>query len=185
MAFYVRKIARAKWSLLDPSSPDTIENYRADTIANDLRTTNDTLSFWKSESLDQDALEPIIVINSLLGSNIRTINLLCVPDTLMTEFDLKQEDGDTILHEYCGLHHNVISLSVGRLIDFASCVVLKTLASASTEQSLVKQIRAQDQLKTLIEWLDSGKLDYDELNEGQQKDIDRYREKLKKLDVRV
>ena len=78
MAYYVRKIARAKWSLLDPNSKDIIENYRADTIANDLKTTGNTLSFWKSESLDEDVVEPIVLINSLMGDNIKTIDFIII-----------------------------------------------------------------------------------------------------------
>lgn len=32
MAYYVRKFARAKWSLLERETEDIIDNYKADTI---------------------------------------------------------------------------------------------------------------------------------------------------------
>ena len=73
MAYYVRKIARAKWSVLNDGTEEIIENYRADAIANDMRTTNDTLSFWRVDSLSEADLEPVIVINSLLGDTINKI----------------------------------------------------------------------------------------------------------------
>lgn len=38
MAYYVRKIARAKWALLEHGAENVIENYKADTIANDMKT---------------------------------------------------------------------------------------------------------------------------------------------------
>lgn len=40
MAYYVRKIARAKWALLEHGAENVIENYKADTIANDMKTKN-------------------------------------------------------------------------------------------------------------------------------------------------
>lgn len=42
MAYYVRKIARAKWALLEHGAENVIENYKADTIANDMKTQGNT-----------------------------------------------------------------------------------------------------------------------------------------------
>lgn len=66
MAYYVRKIARAKWALLEQDAENIIENYKADTIANDMKTQGNTLSLWRVESMDKKDIDPVIVINSLL-----------------------------------------------------------------------------------------------------------------------
>ena len=48
MALYVRKISRAKWPE-DVSEFNNIAELKSDALA-DLRTQNNTLSFWKIES---------------------------------------------------------------------------------------------------------------------------------------
>lgn len=177
MAYYVRKIARAKWNLLDPASKDIIENYKADTIANDLRTTGNTLSFWKSESLDEDVVEPIVLINSLMGDKIKTIDLLFVPDTMMSSYELSPVDGDTVLEDYCKLHYNLIRLSVRGLLGFANDVVLKMLSSAEKHPELVRRLKERDQLMIICKWIDNGKLSYEKLKDGQKSDITEFKRK--------
>lgn len=90
MAYYVRKIARAKWSLLEKDTEDIIENYNADTIANDMRTQGNTLSLWKVESLSEEDIEPVVVINSLLGDTISKIDLMFIPEELLGDFRLSK-----------------------------------------------------------------------------------------------
>ena len=177
MAYYVRKIARAKWSLLDPNSKDIIENYRADTIANDLKTTGNTLSFWKSESLDEDVVEPIVLINSLMGDNIKTIDLLFVPDTMMSSYELNPVDGDTVLEDYRKLHYNLIRLSVGRLLGSADDVVLKMLSSAEKHPELVRRLKEREQLIMICKWIDDGKLNFEKLKAGQKNDVMEFQRK--------
>lgn len=177
MAFYVRKIARAKWSLLDSSAEKVIDNYRADAIANDMRTTNNALSFWKTNSLDSVDFEPIVIINSLLGDNIKTIDLLCIPEELLSDFNMIQEDGDTIVYKYRNLHYNLSSLTIKRLVDFSRDVVLRILLSSETNSKYVKRINERQQLELLDKWITEERITLDELKIKQQEAIIRHREK--------
>lgn len=100
MAYYVRKIARAKWALLEQDAENIIENYKADTIANDMKTQGNTLSLWRVESMDKKDIDPVIVINSLLGDTISKIDLIFIPEDMIRDFALKQKDGNTIVSKY-------------------------------------------------------------------------------------
>ena len=177
MAFYVRKIARAKWSLIDKSNDNIIENYRADAIANDMRTYDDTLSFWKANSLSNEDLEPIIVINSLLGDNIKKIDLLCIPEELIEGFSLQQMDGDTVVNEYKGLHYNIISLSIKKLVEFAGEVVLKAILLSDDHPEYIQRIPEQLQLKLVNNWIEKGKINFNDLKDSQKNNISKYRGK--------
>ena len=128
MAYYVRKIARAKWALLEHGAENVIENYKADTIANDMKTQGNTLSLWRVESMDKKDIDPVIVINSLLGDTISKIDLIFIPEDMITDFTLKQKDGNTVVSKYCNLHYDVVSLTVKKHILFAKDVVLKIFA---------------------------------------------------------
>lgn len=177
MAYYVRKIARAKWALLDSSAEKVIDNYRADAIANDMRTTNDALSFWKAKSLDSADFEPVVIINSLLGDYIKKIDLLCIPEEYLAGFDMKQEDGDTIVYEYRHLHYNLSSLTIKRLVDFARNIVLQILLSAEANSKYVKRINEKQQLELLDKWLTEEKITISELKSKQQEAIIKHRKK--------
>lgn len=177
MAYYVRRIARAKWTLLDKSSDEVIENYRADAIANDMRTFDNTLSFWRAESMDPEDFEPVIVINSLLGDNIKKLDLLCIPEESLLGFDLVQVDGNTIVYEYKGLHYNLVSLTIKRLIDFARDIVLNELCLVDSHPEYIWRVTENQQYELIENWLLTGKISFDDLKKTQKENIIKYREK--------
>lgn len=185
MAYYVRKIARAKWSSKECKNIESIFEYRADAIANDMRTTNDTLSFWKVDNLTQECLEPVIVINSLLGDTITRIDLICVPEERVSTFAFEQEDGDTVVQNYKKLHYNLVSLTVKSLLDFSEDVVLPILneeeikANDPTHEALIIRIAQPRQLQLVAQWIDKGEIAFEDLKEKQKEAIGKYRNKHK------
>lgn len=185
MAFYVRKFARAKWSVLEKGSEDIIENYNADTIANDMRTYGNTLSLWRVESLSDQDIEPVLVINSLLGDTISKIDLMFIPEEMMGEYSLMQEDGDTVVLNYRHLHYNVVKLSVKTHILFAKNIILKILSDDKNNQKtpgqplLIKRIAEKRQFEMIEKWIAQGDIDFTQLKEKQQNAIEKYREKAK------
>lgn len=186
MAFYVRKFARAKWNVLEKDSENIIENYNADTIANDMRTQGNTLSLWKVESLSEQDIEPVLVINSLLGDTISKIDLLFIPEEMMSEYSLVQEDGDTVVLNYRHLHYNVVKLSVKTHILFAKNIVLKILADEEANKEtqgqslLIKRLAEKRQFEMIEKWIAQGDIDFTQLKERQQSAIEKYREKANK-----
>lgn len=174
MAYYVRKIARAKWEI--PEGMDkVVENLRADAIANDLRTTKDTLSFWKAESLEPQDMEPIEVVNSLLGDKFATIKLLCIPEDKFAQLGLKMEqnekDADTVIEDCKQLHYDLVSLDVKSLLTFADQIVLHILQDSSLSgdeyapNSLVRCCQKKELIKQAKRWLGEGKFSCESLAE--------------------
>lgn len=185
MAYYVRKIARAKWRLLEKGAENRIENYYADTIANDMRTQGNTLSLWRVESLSSQDIEPVIVINSLLGDTISKIDLLFIPEEFLNDFTLEQKDGNTVVWKYKNLHYDIVELSVQKHLLFAKDVVLKILTleeqrSQSGEkknQTLIMRVGEPRQLEMITKWIDQGDIDVHDLKIKQKEAIDKQRRK--------
>lgn len=186
MAYYVRKITRAKWSVLNNGAEKIIENYRADAVANDMRTTNDTLSFWRVDSLSETDLEPVIVINSLLGDTINKIELLCIPEEMLTDFSFEQQDGDTVVINYKHLHFNMVKMTIKTLLDFAKSVVLSILHDDEKEPRedsfipLIRRIGKPEQLKLIIEWINRDEFSLDDLKEKQRETVTKQIERAHK-----
>lgn len=184
MSFYVRKIARAKWNVLNKGDENIIYNYRADTIANDLHVTDNNLSLWKVDTLESDDINPIIIINSLLNAknNINKIDLLCVPEAFVSKYSLSPNAIETVLSQKDDRHYDIVDLSVRLLMDFAAEVVIDILTKADQPENpaisdLVKTINKAEQMKLIVDWLDAGKLSYEKLGEKQRADVDKYRSK--------
>lgn len=181
MAYYVRKFARAKWSLLEKESEDIIDNYKADTIANDMRTSGNTLSLWKVDSLSDADIEPVIVINSLLGDTIAKLDLMFIPEQLIENYILQQEDGNTVVANYRNLHYNVTQLTVGKHILFAKDIMLKIIAlekqngKQQGHQPLIRRYQEKKQLEMIEKWIQMGEIDFSQLKEKQQKAIENQR----------
>ncbi len=177
MAYYVRKFARAKWSLLEKETEDIIDNYKADTIANDMRTTGNTLSLWKVDSLSDTDIEPVIVINSLLGDTISKLDLIFIPEQLIENYTLEQKDGNTVVANYSNLHYNVTQLTVGKHILFAKEIMLKLIALENQSskqpdyQPLIRRYQEKKQLEMIEKWIQKGEIDFSQLKEKQQKAI--------------
>ena len=184
MSYYVRKIARAKWSVLNKGDENIIYNYRADTIANDLHVTENNLSLWKVDTLESDDINPIIIINSLLNkkNSINKIDLLCVPEELVSKYSLSSHAIDTVLTQQDDRHYDIVNLSVRLLMDFATEVVIDILTKADQPANpsiptLVKTVKKEEQIKLIVDWLDAGKLSFDELGEKQKDEVDKYKNK--------
>lgn len=181
MAYYVRKFARAKWSLLEKGAEDIIDNYKADTIANDMRTTGNTLSLWKVDSLSDADIEPVIVINSLLGDTISKLDLVFIPEQYVSDYILEQVDGNTVVANYRNLHYNVTQLTVGKHIHFAEEIMLKIIALENqsakqpNHQPLIRRYQEKKQLEMIEKWIQMGEIDFSQLKEKQQKAIESQR----------
>ena len=180
MAYYVRKIARSKWCTLEQDAANTLSNYKADTIANDLKTSSNTLSLWKVESLSIEDTEPIIVVNSLLGDTISKIDLLFIPESCLAQFTLEQSDGNTVVSQCIDRHYNVVSLTVRSHLLFAHSVILPLLAQAAASSgngNIIRRYSEKAQLVLLEKWIADGRLDFDDLKEKQQNAILTYRQR--------
>ena len=75
--------------------------------------------------MDKKDIDPVIVINSLLGDTISKIDLIFIPEDMITDFTLKQKDGNTVVSKYCNLHYDVVSLTVKNTFCLLRMLFLK------------------------------------------------------------
>ena len=142
-----------------------------------------TISLWKVKSLSDKDIEPVLVINSLLGDTISKIDLLFIPEEMLGEYLLEQEDGDTVVSKYRHLHYNVVKLSVKTHILFAKNIVLKILEDEKTNKEtqgqacLIKRIAEKKQFEMIEKWIAQEDIEF---TAPQQSAIEKYREKAKK-----
>lgn len=179
MAFYIRKIATAKWEIAQRDTGEaTVLRYHADAVANDLRTSNNCLSIWKSASDKDEDLNPLILVNSLMGDNIKTLHLLCIPEEMLSGFSLLQEPGDTVITECVDQHFNLSVESVNGLLSFANHVVLDILAkeraAGEGQCPLILHVFRDNQMKLITQWIVEKKLKLNALKPQQLDDLDKY-----------
>lgn len=176
MAYYIRKIAKSKWTS-DFDDKGFILGYRADAIANDLKTSNDTLSLWRVDSLDSEEYRSIVAANSTLtNGKIARLYLLCIPEDMLINYTVRRTNGASKIVK-CNqlMHYDLCDLTVGSLLSFASDVVIKLL-----DDSLLLRTCIVDEIMSIIdEQIMSNNLDLSDLNEEQQKQYSNWKEKQK------
>ena len=151
-----------------------------------MKTQGNTLSLWRVESMDKKDIDPVIVINSLLGDTISKIDLIFIPEDMIRDFALKQKDGNTVVSKYCNLHYDIVSLTVKKHILFAKDVVLKIFAleearsksdTADEQPSLIKRYNEETQFVMVDQWIQSGEININQLKDRQKEALLKWREK--------
>lgn len=123
MAYFVRKIARSKWSR---SQPDDID-VRADAITSCLRTTRDTLSLWKISSEEEINHAALAIISS--QDKFETIDLIILEQQKLEALNLKivhsPQDGMTPIESLKETHFDLIELTYSKLGILKDYIITK------------------------------------------------------------
>jgi hypothetical protein len=114
-----RKISRAKWQHRHYLAENEI---RADAISGCLRTTDDTLSWWRCSTDEQDVAEVALAL--AVGPRMEKfdkIDVVVLPETDLAAAGLASEstDGDTPIKELRSRHVDLVKLDVERLAKVA------------------------------------------------------------------
>nr|WP_300837306.1 hypothetical protein [uncultured Acetatifactor sp.] len=135
MAYYVRKISRAKWQEKPLSSDDAeaiqeIKSVAADAITNCIKTTGNKLSLWKVEE-KRDAIEDIIPL--IVGfERPDTCDVIYISDEIFLEEGISlvqsPEDANTPIESLKESHYNAIVGDYEGLGKFAK-IVLRSLVN--------------------------------------------------------
>jgi hypothetical protein len=150
MSLLVRKISRGKW-------PDdnncSLENIPGDAIS-DLRTFNNTLSFWYVTSED-DLKEAIIALAS--GSKIDTvekIDIVWVDIQQLLDKDVKivSSPGDTAIDDLAETHRDVCNLT------YSSLGIVSKIILDSIHKGQYKRMGKTTVKDYLIEALNTGRI---------------------------
>lgn len=120
MTHLARKFSRAKWDRKPYLAPDEI---RADALTRCLRTTDDSLSFWRCESTEADVDEVALALATGM-ERLEKIDVVLVEERELRGSGLRPEpsEGRTPVGDLRGRHVDVVHLDAGRLGTIARCV---------------------------------------------------------------
>lgn len=168
MSVLSRKFSRAKWESADGQQPEEIA---ADTITADLRTTENTLSFWRCASPTEEELRKTVLALAAAADRLDKIDIVWITESDVRAKGLHIQDspGQTPVVSLRDRHADVASLNLGRLTAVASLIahavanqqhkrltkreVIKIVAAAVREQilkidDLSEEIRKEIQKET-------------------------------------
>lgn len=114
-----RKISRAKWEHRDYLAETEI---RADAISGYLRTTDDTLSWWRCTDDEKEVADVALAL--AVGPRIEKfekIDVVVLPEAILTEAGLASvsTEGETPVKDLRSRHVNLVNLDVERLAKVA------------------------------------------------------------------
>ncbi len=122
MPCLVRKITRAKWG--DEINPDQIP---ADAVTADLRTSSNTLSFWRVDQPSDDQLNQIVLALGAAADRIDRMDLSWIDEHCLRsrEISIRESEGRTPVARLRAYHVDVTDLILDSL-----CIVAKSIAEA-------------------------------------------------------
>ena len=119
MNMLARKISRAKWQQKEYLAETEI---RADAISGCLRTTDDTLSWWRCTDDEKDVDEVALALAAGPKFNrFDTIDVVVLPEAVLTNAGLASEstEGETAVKDLRSHHVDLVRLDVERLAKVA------------------------------------------------------------------
>lgn len=164
MGFYIRKISPAKWP--QKGKRVDVDCVRADAITSDIRTTEDTISVWKIDAIE-DLNQAVLALASG-GDKAVTYNVLSIPEESMQRygFELKETDGNTPVEELKGTHRDVINVTYAGLGKFAQMI----MDSVDAEQ--MHTITKKTVKRLIVDAYKDGKIDKDKLKDRMREEIE-------------
>lgn len=120
MAFLLRMVQRQKW---EPTQDLGLNEIAADAVTADLRTTRNSLSFWRGDD-DSAAVEQVALAVATSRDKLDRIDIAWMPENLFDECTLPLEasKGVTPIQSLRSRHVDVIRLDVSRLGTVAAIV---------------------------------------------------------------
>ena len=138
--FLIRKIARAKWGLKQGLSSEEIP---ADAVTADLRTKENSLSFWKCQSDSKENIEEVALAIVAASNSVERLDLIYIANDKLQEDGQtwKDTDGRTPVEDLVKQHVDVYRLDYVRLGKIASRIATAIKADSYiylTKKSLTK-----------------------------------------------
>ncbi len=163
MSLIVRKIELSKWKQRNITGG---EPPSADAITNCMRTSKNTLSVWGIES-STDLEEAVLAIASQFD-HLDTADFLIIETELLDSKGLSLENtpGFTPYKEFVNQHRDVIDLDYHKLGDMAD-VIVESIKRAYNQRFTKAMLK-----KILVEGIQQGKIDPEELKESVRSKLD-------------
>jgi hypothetical protein len=121
MVYLARKITRARWESREGFAAGEIP---ADAVTADLRTTDNTLSFWICEPPPDDGIRAVVLALATGADRIDRMDLVWAEDDAFRAngIALNPSEGRTPVASLRGQHVDLIRLDLGRLATVATLV---------------------------------------------------------------
>ncbi|MCI0418031.1 MAG: hypothetical protein L0312_02225 [Acidobacteria bacterium] len=121
MPYLARKVTRAKWDGEDDFAEDEIP---ADAVTADLRTTNNTLSFWRVELASNDEIRRTALALATAAERIDRMDIAWVEENSFGAhyISMNPSDGRTPVASLRSNHVDVTKLDLGRLGKVATFI---------------------------------------------------------------
>ena len=109
MSFLVRKIARSKWELEEEGPVN------ADAITNCLKTTGNTLSFWRVES-ESDIGDAVLAL-AAANDNLDKMDVVVIPESVFInlKIPIEKTSGKTACTALVHTHRDLAKLNIHHL----------------------------------------------------------------------
>ena len=121
MAVLTRKISRAKWETSEDLGEAEIQ---ADAVSADLRTSGNTLSFWRCASSDDDALRRAVLALAAAAERVDRIDVAWLATASVDDNGIARKDtlGNTPVASLRGDHVDLVQLDLKRLGKVAELI---------------------------------------------------------------
>ena len=159
MSYLVRKIKPSLWPDWEHTRINNIFELSADTITNDLKTTDNTLSLWEIESLDE--MKDIAVAMATTRDEIQDFLIIAIPKNSIEKI-IKIENNDlgqTAFFKYKNNHYDMVAMTFYEINEFAS-LICETLKDKTQTYNFI----FHDDLQYIKEIYNAGLLDKEYIN---------------------
>jgi hypothetical protein len=138
-AFLARSISTAKWRAKTNIAENEIS---ADAVTYDMRTADNTLSFWLYDPSKEGSLEDVALALASVRDNIQRLDLVWVDQQEVEQINLKIESthGETPAKHLQGKHRDVVGIDLMRLVALARNLA-SAVANNQTRRFTEKQIQ--------------------------------------------
>lgn len=166
MAYLARKVTRAKWERRDGLTETEIP---ADAISADLRTMNNTLSFWKCPASSEEEIRTTVLALATAAERVDRMDIVWVEEASFgtNRISLNPSDGRTPVVSLRSRHVDVAKLDVGRL-----SAVARFIADALTEGQC-RRLTKKEVLKIVVEAVRQDLVPLDELEPKVRQEIEK------------
>jgi hypothetical protein len=153
--FLARSISTAKWKSQNNIAEDEIA---ADAVTYDMRTSDNTLSFWLFDSGREGSLEEVALALACARDNIQRLDLVWLVHKQVEEINLRINPtlGATPARHLQQFHRDVVGIDLVRLKTLADCIA-KAVRDNQTKRFTEKQVHnllfkaTSDKLVSLID----------------------------------
>lgn len=166
--FLVRKIARAKWDAKRNTERGLEEGeISADAVTGDLRTQQDTLSFWRCRTEGNTDIEDATLAIAAAGQRLDKLDIVLLVDNELQAdgHTLKDTEGRTPVADLSGQHVDICRVDYVRLGKLAQRVV------TAIEKQRFRRLTKARVKGLLVAAAQQGRIVTDELADGLRAEI--------------